>query len=120
MRVIRLASLAVCASAAVAGCTSPGSKAATGPQGSSPPVAPASATARTPGVSPSSGPATATADWPMYHRTPDRGGLGARTPALTGSLSLVADVELDGAVYGSPIAVHRPRLVCTPHTDSHR
>ena len=113
MRVIRLASLAVCASAAVAGCTSTGSKAATGPQGSSPPVAPASETAITPGVSPSSGPATATADWPMYHRTPDRGGLGARTPALTGSLSLVADVKLDGAVYGSPIVVDGRTLVAT-------
>src|SRR6476660_5126151 len=37
----------------------------------------------------------------------------ARTPALTGSLSLVADVKLDGAVYGSPIVVDGPTLVAT-------
>src|SRR6478736_897328 len=113
MRVVRLAILAMCASAAAAGCTSTGSKAATGPQGSSPPVAPASETASAPGVSTGSGPAIAAADWPMYHRTPDRDGLGARTPALTGSLGLVADLKLDGAVYGSPIFVDDRTFVAT-------
>lgn len=49
----------------------------------------------------------------MYHRTPDRAGLGARTPALTGPLSLVADFKLDGAVYGSPIVVDGRTFVAT-------
>jgi len=49
----------------------------------------------------------------MYHRTPDRDGLGARTPALTGSLGLVADLKLDGAVYGSPIFVDDRTFVAT-------
>jgi outer membrane protein assembly factor BamB len=49
----------------------------------------------------------------MYHRTPNRAGLGARTPALTGPLSLVADFKLDGAVYGSPIVVDGRTFVAT-------
>jgi polyvinyl alcohol dehydrogenase (cytochrome) len=52
---------------------------------------------------PSASPALA-ADWPQYHRTSARAGLGPEAPALT-SPAVAWTAQLDGDVYASPLIV---------------
>jgi outer membrane protein assembly factor BamB len=87
--------LIACAAAiALGGCTSSGSPQPT-------PTAPATTSAA---PSSSARPPTA-ADWPTYHGTPDRAGVSTTMPAVRGDLRVVANLKLNGAVYGSPVVV---------------
>jgi hypothetical protein len=94
---------------------------ADGGTGRSPSSGPDSAAARTstlPATAPArtgqSAPASeAAADWPMYHRTPDRAGVSTTMPAVTGRLRALTRIKLDGAVYAAPIVVDRVTVVAT-------
>jgi outer membrane protein assembly factor BamB len=83
---------------AVGGCASAGSAGV-----ASPPSSPA---ATSPGPSAlgrsASGPVSP--DWPNYHRDPAHTGFAAATPPA-GTLSIAWTRQLDGAVYGQPLAV---------------
>lgn len=53
---------------------------------------------------PTHGPVSGSTDWPQYHRTADRAGLGTSTPS-GGTVRRAWAATLDGTVYGSPLAV---------------
>lgn len=57
--------------------------------------------------------ATASTDWPMYHGNPDRTGRDSHMPAFRGGLHVVRRLNLDGAVYASPIVAHGLTIVAT-------
>jgi outer membrane protein assembly factor BamB len=63
-----------------------------------------------PGVAP--GPALTSRDWPTYHRNAARTGLAPAKPAA-GKLSIAWRRQLDGAVYGQPLAVGNLVLAAT-------
>ena len=52
------------------------------------------------------------ADWPQYHRTSARAGLGPATPAF-GSPAVAWTSKVDGDVYASPLIVAGHVLVAT-------
>jgi outer membrane protein assembly factor BamB len=97
MRPRRVALVAVCLLAAC-GNPKPAAPAATPPE-----TAPASATP----------PAGTGTDWPMYHGTPDHAGVATSMPAVTGKPSLAQSLQLDGAVFASPLVVHGLTIVAT-------
>jgi outer membrane protein assembly factor BamB len=83
--------------------------------GATPPLGPVTppVAATTPSPSPSSSPSSLLgADWPEYHRTAARAGLGPAAPAL-GNPKVAWNVGLDGAVYASPLIVAGHVLVAT-------
>lgn len=93
-----------------AGCTSSGG---TQPRATAP--GPAQPTAADPGSATSAGPAPASVartDWPMYHRDPQRHGAAASFASVR-RLRLLANLHLDGAVYGSPVAAGDRTFVAT-------
>lgn len=84
-----LLALTAAACLAAAACTSsPGRSAAPSP----------------PTASPTRGPVSGSTEWPQYHRTADRAGVGTSTPS-GGSVRRAWAVTLDGQVYASPLAV---------------
>jgi hypothetical protein len=87
-------SAALVAVALLAGCSSTSGT----PPASVPPPAPSGTTA----ASGSPGGASL-ADWSSYHGTPDRAGVSAATPPVSGRPRVVAALKLDGAVYASPL-----------------
>lgn len=52
-------------------------------------------------------------DWPMYHGDPAHSGMARTVPDVSGSLAVIKSIELDGAVYASPIAVDGVIVVAT-------
>lgn len=67
-------------------------------------VSPASATARSAATYP---------DWPTYHGTANRAGVSTTMPSSIGTPRVVKSVQLDAAVYGSPIVVGGIVIVAT-------
>jgi outer membrane protein assembly factor BamB len=55
---------------------------------------------------------TSATDWPMYHRTPDHAGVAPAMPAA-GRPALAHSLELDGAVYASPLVIRGLTVVAT-------
>jgi outer membrane protein assembly factor BamB len=51
----------------------------------------------------------------MYHGDAARSGLSASMPPVTGALTVIKSIKLDGAVYASPIAVDGVIVVATEH-----
>jgi outer membrane protein assembly factor BamB len=56
----------------------------------------------------------APADWPMYHGTADRAGVAPAMPS-GGTPALAQSLQLDGAVYASPLVVRGLIIVATEH-----
>lgn len=103
MRRIAAAALAGCL--LLAGCTSSGGgKDATPPQTTAPPSTPPTSVAEP-------GPPRPT-DWPTYHGTPDRAGYAQSMPPAN-HLMVATRLQLDGAVYASPIVVGGLTIVAT-------
>jgi outer membrane protein assembly factor BamB len=102
---LRRSALPLALAAALAGCSStPEQPAVADPV--SPPPAP---TASTPSVPEPTQPA---ADWPTYHHDNARTGVAAGLPPL-GTLRRAWAAQLDGAVYGQPLAVGGRLLAAT-------
>ncbi|MCW2496358.1 PQQ-binding-like beta-propeller repeat protein [Jatrophihabitans sp.] len=82
-------------------------------------------TATRSGASPAGGaptpatPAAATSypDWPTYHGNASRSGISTTMPAAHGTPKIVKKINLDGAVYGSPI-VAGGRVIAVTENDS--
>ena len=51
----------------------------------------------------------------MYHGDPAHSGLSRSMPQVSGTLRVIKQVKLDGAVYASPIAVDGVIVVATEH-----
>ena len=79
--------------------------------GATPPLGPVTPPDATTKASPSPSPLLA-ADWPEYHRTSARAGVGPAAPAL-GNPQVAWKTGLDGAVYASPLIVAGHVLVAT-------
>jgi outer membrane protein assembly factor BamB len=94
--------LAVTAGLVVAACSSSNASNVTPP-----PSSPATTSATS-----SAGPPSTVDDWPTYHGNVARTGLSASFPTPT-SLRVVANVELDAAVYASPIVASGVTFVAT-------
>ena len=92
---------ALAALALLTGCSSSGADGGPGP--STPAPAPSSAT----------DPNVAAADWPTYHGTSDRAGVSSDMPSVRGTPKVLARLQLDGAVYASPLAVGNTIVVAT-------
>ncbi len=54
-------------------------------------------------------------DWPTYHGDAARTGVSTTMPAASGHLSVRAALDLDGAVYASPIVVGEVTIAVTEH-----
>ncbi len=95
--------------AALASCSvappSPAATAPAHPTGSAASSTAASGTAGVPSVP----------DWPTYHGDAARTGMSTTMPAASGHLSVTAALDLDGAVYASPIVVGGVTIVATEH-----
>jgi outer membrane protein assembly factor BamB len=76
---------------------------------------PSAATGSTPaaGTRAPSTAAPAPTDWPMHHGRPDHAGISTTMPATSGAPKVLAKLELDGAVYASPIVVDGSTIVAT-------
>src|SRR5438552_10865781 len=57
--------------------------------------------------------ATTFANWPTYHGSNYRGGNATTMPAVSGAPRVVHRMNLDGAVYASPIVVNGITIVAT-------
>jgi outer membrane protein assembly factor BamB len=105
MPVVRLATAALL----LAGCTS------SSPTRTSdvPTVKPPAPTTSVPPPTVTSTHGTTDGDWPTYHGDLVRTGVSTNMPAVRGDLTLVASVQLDGAVYASPIVANGRTIVAT-------
>ena len=76
----------------------------------------ATAPARTTGSAASGSAGTpSTPDWPTYHGDARRTGVSTTMPDASGRLRVAAAVDLDGAVYASPIVVGGVTIAATEH-----
>ena len=107
--VVAVALLATAAAAAGCTVTTQATPVATPPQ----PELSGIAAVASPPPSSSPTPSAAAADWPMYHGTPDHDGKSTTMPPVSGTLRLMQNLKLDGAVYASPIIVHGLTVIAT-------
>ncbi|MFI5100030.1 MAG: hypothetical protein ACHQE5_05890, partial [Actinomycetes bacterium] len=76
----------------------------------------ATAPARTTGSAASGSAGTPSApDWPTYHGDARRTGVSTTMPVASGRLRVAAAVDLDAAVYASPIVVGGVTIAATEH-----